>query len=78
MQVALGGGGRGLLGKVKVRVEVVDDLSEDSGPVDRVDGAEAVGAVEFGVGEEGFDDVLRAISRVALADFREGLCAWLT
>lgn len=39
-------------------VEVVDDLSEDAGPVDGVYGSEAVGRVEEGVGEEGFDGVL--------------------
>lgn len=39
--------------------EVVDGLSEDTSPVDRVDSSEVVGRVEFHVVEEEFDDVLR-------------------
>ena len=37
--------------ELKVGGKVVDDLCEDSRPVDRVDGAETVGRVEFLVGE---------------------------
>lgn len=48
------GGGR----EGEVGVEVVDDLSEDSSPVDRVDGPEAVSRVEERIREEGFDSVL--------------------
>ncbi len=39
-------------------MKVVDDLSEDSRPVDAVDGSKPVRSVEGGVGEEGFHDVL--------------------
>jgi hypothetical protein len=39
-------------------VEVVDDLSEDSGEVDRVDGAELQVGVGLGVAKESLDDVL--------------------
>lgn len=55
----LGGGEEGgLADEGEVRVEVVGDLGEDAGPVDGVDGGELVRAVDFGVGEEGFDEVL--------------------
>jgi hypothetical protein len=47
-----------LAGEGEVRVEVVDGLGEDAGPVDRVDGAELMGGVDVGVGKEGFDNVL--------------------
>ena len=50
--------GIGLTGKRKVRVDVVDDLSEDTSPVDAVDRAEAVSAVDLGIGEESFDNIL--------------------
>jgi hypothetical protein len=43
---------------VEVGGEVVDSLSEDTGPVDRVDGAEVEAGVELGVVEELLDDVL--------------------
>lgn len=39
-------------------MEVVDDLGQDAGPVDRVDGAELEGGVDVRVGEEGFYNVL--------------------
>jgi hypothetical protein len=52
------GGRADLLWKVEVGVEIVYDLSEDSGPVDAVDRAESVSRVEFGIGEQGLDDVL--------------------
>lgn len=54
----LGGGGFGLAGEGEVGVEVVGDLGEDASPVDGVDGCEAELGVDFGVGEEGLDDVL--------------------
>jgi hypothetical protein len=44
--------------KMKVGVEIVDDLGEDTGPVDRVDSAETMRAVELDVGEERLDGVL--------------------
>ena len=44
---------------LEVGGEVVDGLSEDTSPVDRVDSSEVVGRVEFHVVEEEFDDVLR-------------------
>jgi len=44
---------------LEVGREVVDGLSEDTSPVDRVDSSEVVGRVEFHVVEEEFDDVLR-------------------
>lgn len=44
--------------QVEVRVEVVGDLRENAGPVDGVDGGEAVGLVDLGVGEECLDEVL--------------------
>lgn len=47
------------LREVKVGVEVVDDLSEDTGPVDRVDGSETMCGVEVYVREEGLDSVLQ-------------------
>lgn len=59
--VAEGEGGV-LAGEGEVGVEVVDGLGEDARPVDRVDGAELVGRVDLGVGEEGFDDVLLRVS----------------
>lgn len=43
---------------VEVGEEVVDGLGEDTGPVDGVDGAEAVFFVESTVAEEGFYDIL--------------------
>src|SRR5690606_35238252 len=50
---------RGLLAEEgEVGVEVVDGLGEDASPVDAVYGAELVGRVDLGVGEEGFDNVL--------------------
>ena len=45
-------------GKVEVGVEIVDDLSEDPGPVDRVDSSQSVGRVEIDIREEGLDRVL--------------------
>lgn len=54
----LGGGGFGLAGEGEVGVEVVGVLGEDAGPVDGVYGCETELGVDFGVGEEGFDDVL--------------------
>ena len=42
-------------------MEVVCDLSKNTGPVDAVDGRETVGAVDFRVGEKRFDDVLRGL-----------------
>lgn len=53
-----GVGGLRLAGEGEVRVDIVSDLGENAGPVDAVDGAETVGGVEVGVGEEGFEDVL--------------------
>jgi hypothetical protein len=50
--------GGGLLGEGEVGVEVVDDLGEDSGEVDGVDGAELEGGVGLGVAKEGLNDVL--------------------
>jgi hypothetical protein len=47
------------LGKVKVGVEVVDNLSEDTSPVDRVDSSETMCGVEVYIREEGFDGVLQ-------------------
>jgi hypothetical protein len=44
--------------EVEVRVEEVGDLRKDAGPVDGVDGGEAVGLIDFGVGEERLDKVL--------------------
>lgn len=58
--VADGGGGEegGLADQLEVGVEVVGYLGEDAGPIDGVDSGEAVSFVDFGVGEEGFDEVL--------------------
>ncbi len=39
-------------------MEIVDDLSEDSSPVDGVDCSEVVGGIESRVGKERLDDVL--------------------
>ena len=50
--------GGGLLGEGEVGVEVVDDLGEDAGEVDGVDGAELEGGVGLGVAKQGLDDVL--------------------
>lgn len=50
--------GGGLLGEGEVGVEVVDDLGEDAGKVDGVDGAELEGGVGLGVAKQGLDDVL--------------------
>jgi hypothetical protein len=47
-----------LFNEVEVGVEVVCYLGEDTGPVDGVYGGEAVGLVDFGVGEESFYEVL--------------------
>jgi hypothetical protein len=47
-----------LSGEGEVGVEVVDDLGEDSGEVDGVDGAELEVLVGVWVTEEGLDDVL--------------------
>ena len=43
-------------------MEVVCDLSEDTGPVDGINRGETVGRVDFWVGEESFDEVLRVVS----------------
>lgn len=51
----------GLFGELEVSGEVVDDLSEDTGPVDRVDSTETVSSVELGIGEEGLDDALTSV-----------------
>ena len=40
-------------------MEVVDRLRQDARPVNGVDRSEVVSGVEFGVGEESFDNVLR-------------------
>jgi hypothetical protein len=48
-----------LANQVEVRVEVVGDLGEDAGPVNGVDGGEAVGLVDFRISKECFDEVLR-------------------
>ena len=40
-------------------MEVVNDLSEDTSPVDRIDGSETMGGVEVDVREEGLDSVLQ-------------------
>ena len=58
------GGGweeRLLADELEVGVEVVGDLREDAGPVDGIDGGEAVGLVDFRVGKEGFDEVLKVL-----------------
>ena len=39
-------------------MEVVDDLSEDTSPVDRVDGSKTMGGVEVDIREEGLDGIL--------------------
>lgn len=52
-----------LSGEGKVGVEVVDDLGEDSGEVDGVDGAELEVLVGVGVTEESLDDVLLGSAR---------------
>jgi len=39
-------------------MEIVRYLGEDTGPVDGVYRGEAMGLVDLGVGEEGFDKVL--------------------
>lgn len=44
-------------------MEIVCDLSEDTCPIDAVDGGELVGAVHVGVGEEGLDKVLAVVKR---------------
>ena len=44
---------------MEVGVEVVDDLGEDTSPVDRVDGSESMRRVEIDVREKGLDGVLR-------------------
>lgn len=59
-------------------MDVVDDLGEDAGPVDAVDGAETVGAVDFWVGEEGFDDVLACKSVSVMIMSEPGVAAYLT
>lgn len=46
--------------QVEVGAEVVDDLGEDTRPVDGVDRSEVVRSVERRVGEESLDNVLRA------------------
>lgn len=46
---------------MEIRKEVVHSLREDTRPIDRVDGAEAVFLVEFAICEEGFDDVLAVV-----------------
>ena len=51
---------------MEVGEEVVDCLGEDAGPVDGVDGAEAVFGVERFVGEERFDDVLEIRGRTEI------------
>lgn len=43
-------------------MEIVDDLSEDPGPVDRVDSSQSVSCVEIDIREEGLDRVLRKTS----------------
>jgi len=43
---------------LEVGGEVVDGLSEDTCPVDRIDSSEVVARVEFHVVEEEFNDVL--------------------
>lgn len=40
-------------------VEVVDDLGENAGPVDRINSSKPVGGIELGVGEERLDGVLK-------------------
>lgn len=47
---------------MEVGVEVVDDLGEDTGPVDRVDSSKTVCGVEFYVRKERLDRVLPNIS----------------
>ena len=44
-------------------MEVVCDLSKDTCPVDAVDSGETMGAVDFGVGKECLDDVLRELAQ---------------
>jgi hypothetical protein len=44
--------------EMEVGVEVVNDLGENTGPVDRVDSSESVCGVEFNVGKERLDRVL--------------------
>lgn len=53
----------GGLGQGEVGVEVVGDLSQDTGEVDAVDGGEVVGGVHVGIGEQGLDEVLAVIER---------------
>jgi hypothetical protein len=48
--------------EMEVGVEVVDDLGEDTGPVDRVDSSETVCGVELYIGEERLDRVLPEVS----------------
>jgi hypothetical protein len=47
---------------MEVGMEVVDDLGENTGPVDRVDSSETVCGVEFYIGEERLDRVLPGVS----------------
>lgn len=64
------GGGEALL-EGKVGGEVVGCLGEDARPVDGVDGAELLAGVGDGVGEEGFDGVLR-VGLVGFSGVGEG------
>lgn len=58
--------------QVEVGAEVVDDLGEDTRPVDGVDGSEVVRSVERRVGEESLDNVLRtALASVGCGGVRE-------
>lgn len=41
--------------------EILTDLSENTGPIDRVDGTNIVGLVDIRIGEYGLDDVLAVI-----------------
>lgn len=53
--------GFGGLGEGEVGVEVVDDLGEDTGPVDGVDGTKVMRRVDVGISEQGLDDVLKRL-----------------
>ena len=46
---------------MKVGREVIDHLSHQSGPVDRIDGADPVAPLEVGIAGHGFDDVLAIV-----------------
>ena len=57
----LDGAGAGGFHDAEGGIEIVDDLAEDAGPVDGVDGAEGVGVLEGEVVEEGFHEELAVV-----------------